>query len=270
MRPLSRSLRSLIHPQSLPLRPLRPLSLSRPLHSLPSLHYLKYLPQPYKLSLLQRLTLAPYLGIQSLLDPTNATAVAAFGDLTAGPALSQIINTLRSTVEGQQLLLLKPLITQESLDLPYLRQLPAGTFGRSYVSFMDKHGYSADGRAKVRFMLGEGEGAEEAYAMVRYRQVHDFWHVLSGLPPTVLGEVALKAFEFRVTGFPMAALGAALGPCKLQPAQIRTLYTQYVPWAVRAGGNMGRLMAFPYEKWLDKDLEEVRLELGVEPAPIVS
>ena len=35
-----------------------------------------------------------------------------------------------------------------------------------------------------------------AYVIARYRQVHDFWHVLCDLPPTVLGEIALKWFEW--------------------------------------------------------------------------
>ena len=39
--------------------------------------------------------------------------------------------------------------------------------------------------------------------MCRYRQVHDFWHVLCDLPPTVLGEVALKWFELKATGLPV-------------------------------------------------------------------
>lgn len=39
------------------------------------------------------------------------------------------------------------------------------------------------------------EDAELAYAMTRYREIHDFLHVLTGLPPTVEGELALKTLE---------------------------------------------------------------------------
>ena len=31
-----------------------------------------------------------------------------------------------------------------------------------------------------------------AYVMQRYREVHDFWHVICALPTSVAGEVALK------------------------------------------------------------------------------
>lgn len=36
---------------------------------------------------------------------------------------------------------------------------------------------------------------ELAFAMTRYREVHDFLHVLTALPPTVEGELALKTLE---------------------------------------------------------------------------
>lgn len=51
-------------------------------------------------------------------------------------------------------------------------------------------------RPSVRFI----DDPELAYVMTRYRQVHDFWHVLSGLETDVFGEIALKWFEFMQTG----------------------------------------------------------------------
>ena len=51
-------------------------------------------------------------------------------------------------------------------------------------------------RPAVRFV----DDLELAYVMARYRQVHDFWHVLSGLETDVFGEIALKWFEFMQTG----------------------------------------------------------------------
>jgi len=45
--------------------------------------------------------------------------------------------------------------------------------------------------------------------------VHDFWHVLCGLPPTVLGELALKWVEMVQTGLPVAAFSGLFGPLAL-------------------------------------------------------
>jgi hypothetical protein len=49
---------------------------------------------------------------------------------------------------------------------------------------------------RVRFIDSE----ELAYVMQRYREVHDFWHVLTGLDTTVLDELGLKALEYLQTG----------------------------------------------------------------------
>ena len=218
---------------------------------------------PYKLSTLQRAFLVPYFGVGALLDPTRGDLVAGFGDVTAGLVLKNLHTKMASTPSGRELLKNKPLITEKNLSLPHLRGLPEDSFGRKYIDFMDHHEYSADERAPVRFMTDK----ELAYTMARYRQVHDFWHVLSGLPPTVLGELALKCFEFRVTGLPVCALGGFLGQIKLDAAELHKLHTVYLPWAVRAGGQCADLMSYPYERSLSKPLQLVREELSFEPAP---
>jgi ubiquinone biosynthesis protein COQ4 len=218
---------------------------------------------PYKLSAVQRAFLIPYFGIGALLDPVRGDLVAGFGDVTAGLVLERMHKKMASTPAGRELLKNKPLITEKNLSLPHLRGLPEGSFGKGYIDFMDHHGYSADERSVVRFMTDE----ELAYTMTRYRQVHDFWHVLSGLPPTVLGELALKCFEFRVTGLPVCALGGLLGQVKLDAAELSKLHSVYLPWAVRAGGACGDLMSYPYERALGKTTEQVRAELNFEPAP---
>lgn len=218
---------------------------------------------PYKLSLAQRAFLVPYFGVGALLNPVRGDLVAGFGDVTAGPMLQRLHEKLKSSPAGRELLRNKPLITENNLSTPLLRGLSDGTFGKLYIEFMDHHGYSADERSEVRFMMDP----DLAYTMARYRQVHDFWHVLSGLPPTVEGEIALKCFEFRVTGLPVAALGGLLGQVKLNAQELSRLYSVYLPWAVRAGGACGDLMSYPYELSLAKPLEQVRQELSFEPAP---
>lgn len=71
----------------------------------------------------------------------------------------------------------------------------------------------------------------------RYREVHDLWHVLSGLPPTVEGELALKWFELVQTGLPVCALGAVVGPLALprrEPQQQRVAPTSAAAAATAA------------------------------------
>jgi ubiquinone biosynthesis protein COQ4 len=48
----------------------------------------------------------------------------------------------------------------------------------------------------VKFIDSE----ELVYVMQRYREVHDFWHILAGLDTTVVDELALKTLEYLQTG----------------------------------------------------------------------
>lgn len=80
------------------------------------------------------------------------------------------------------------------------RECPPQSFGHAYGEFMHKFTLDADERTPVTLVDDE----ELAYIMLRYRQVHDFWHVICGLPPTLLGELALKWFELVQTGLPVS------------------------------------------------------------------
>lgn len=118
----------------------------------------------------------------------------------------------------------------------------------------------------------------------RYREVHDFWHVLSGLPPNVEGELALKWFELIQTGLPMCALGAVFGPLALprrepppsldsnhrsgRAGSREVLARTYVPWALRAGRTTRKpLICVWYERRWEQSLEQVRRDLGFDIAP---
>jgi ubiquinone biosynthesis protein Coq4 len=63
------------------------------------------------------------------------------------------------------------------------------------------------------------------WVVIRYRQVHDFWHVLCGVKPTVLGEIAVKWLEMVQTKLPVATLSAFAGPLRLPPVELRELLT---------------------------------------------
>jgi ubiquinone biosynthesis protein Coq4 len=56
---------------------------------------------------------------------------------------------------------------------------------------------------------------ELAYVVTRTREVHDFWHVLFGLPTNLIGETALKVIEFEQMFLPVCML-SCWGLCKAQ------------------------------------------------------
>lgn len=85
-------------------------------------------------------------------------------------------------------------MTSESVNLDELLSLPSNTFGHQYARFMQSHGFAPEERQPVRFVADP----ELAYVLQRYREAHDFWHVLCGLPTTVHGELALKVLQYSI------------------------------------------------------------------------
>lgn len=220
--------------------------------------------EPYGLTIAQRAFLIPYFGVGAIMDPTRGDLVAGFGDVLSSPSnLRKLKKRMQQTEEGRRILREKPLITEKGLDMDSLRRLPTDTLGYNYAMFMDEHGFSADERSKVRFM----QDPDLAYIVVRYRQVHDFWHVLCGVPISVLGEVSLKWFEWRAMGMllPSAALSGLLGPMRLSSEEKQELLTVHFPWAIQAGGSCQDLLGYDYMANLHKSLGEVRDDLGIEP-----
>ncbi|KAJ7517243.1 hypothetical protein O6H91_21G015200 [Diphasiastrum complanatum] len=123
--------------------------------------------------------------------------------------------------------------------------------------------FSPDDRPPVRFM----ETDELAYVATRAREVHDFWHVLFNLPTNVMGELALKIVEFQQTALPMCFLSVAGASWRLKPEKRDLLFRHYSPWAISAGHSCSDLICIYYEKYLTEELEEVRRQWKIVPAP---
>ncbi|CAM9224940.1 unnamed protein product [Pylaiella littoralis] len=251
---------------------------------------------------LQRTAMAGWAAVTALMKPERADMVATLGEVTGRLALERLYRSMLADPEGREILRARPVINESTVDLAALAALPDGTFGKSYSNFMKGNKFSPDSRSPVQYV----DDPDLAYVMRRYREVHDLWHVLSDLPPTVEGELALKWFELVQTGLPMCALGAVFGPLALPrreplppppPAPTTTssssssssssasdkrkkssgrnrggsrevLARTYVPWAVRAGRQARKpLVCVWYERRWEQPLEQVRRELGFEVAP---
>lgn len=104
--------------------------------------------------------------------------------------------------------------------------------------------------------------------MQRYRECHDFYHVITGFPVSVSAELVVKWFELANFGLPVAALSAFFGPLRLSSAGRNRLLSTYVPWAVRCGGSAEPLIGVYWEKLWEKDFADLRKELGVYAPPI--
>ncbi|KAF2021585.1 ubiquinone biosynthesis protein COQ4, mitochondrial [Aaosphaeria arxii CBS 175.79] len=215
------------------------------------------------LTKLERLGLATGSGLLSFLDPRRADLIAAFGEATAQP---YFIYALRDRMllspTGRRILRDRPRLTSKSLNIPYLRTLPSNTLGYAYAEWLDREGVSPDTRSAVRYIDNE----ECAYVMQRYRECHDFYHALAGLPVFREGEVAVKAFEYANTGLPMTGL-AVFSALTLKKAEWRRFIDIYGPWAFRNGARSDDVINIYWEEELETDIDDLRARLGIERPP---
>lgn len=163
---------------------------------------------------------------------------------------------------GRRILRDRPRITSQTLSLEHLRSLPANSVGRTYAAWLDREGVSPDTRDSVKYIDDE----ECAYVMQRYRECHDFYHAVTGLPVMVEGEIALKAFEFLNTLIPMTGLSVFAG-MRLKPEEKERLWSLHLPWALRSGLRSKELVNVYWEERLETDVDSLREELQIEKPP---
>lgn len=199
----------------------------------------------------------------SFLDPRRGDLIAALGESTAAPYFAnRLRRAMLSDATGRRILRDRPRITSTSLDLPRLRALPPSTVGGTYVAWLDREKVTPDTRAPVRYVDDE----ECAYVIQRYRESHDFYHALTGLPVVREGEVALKAFEFANTLLPMTGL-SVFAVATLKPAERHRFWSIYGPWAVRNGLRSAEVINIYWEEELETDVDELRARLNIEAPP---
>lgn len=189
--------------------------------------------------------------------------IAALGEATATPYfIYRLRDAMLSSPNGRRILQDRPRISSKTISMERLRQLPDNSVGRAYAAWLDREGVGPDTRENVRYIDDE----ECAYVMQRYRECHDFSHALTNLPVFVEGEVALKAFEFANTLLPMTALSLA-AVLKLKPAERHRFWNIYLPWALKNGLKSKDLINVYWEEELERDVDDLRAELGIERPP---
>lgn len=75
--------------------------------------------------------------------------VAALGETTAGPALPRLRDRMLESAEGRQILKERPRVNSSTVDMKALSGLPEGTFGRAYITWLDRCGVTPDTREPV-------------------------------------------------------------------------------------------------------------------------
>nr|APB91649.1 putative coenzymeQ biosynthesis protein [Knoxdaviesia proteae] len=215
------------------------------------------------LTRVERLALTVGSGLASFFNPYRGDMIAAFGEVTATPYfIYRLRDAMLADRTGRRILRDRPRMTSSSLNLDRLRALPPNTVGREYVGWLDREGVSPDTRPDVHYI----DDAECAYVMQRYRECHDFYHALTGLPIVREGEIALKAFEFANTLLPMTGL-STLSILTVKRRERERFFATYLPWALRNGLRAKEVINVYWEEQLERDVDDLRAELRIERPP---
>lgn len=168
--------------------------------------------------------------------------------------------------EASRILADRPRINSIEVDLERLAKLPVNTLGYQYVTFLNDNNITCDSRKPVKYV----DDANLAYVLQRYREVHDFTHLLFDMRTTILGEVVIKWVEAIQTEIPMCIGAAILGPVRLYPKQRELFKRHYLDWAIEnARRSKPTLLVYFEERW-EQDIDELRKELNILPPPKVN
>lgn len=195
-----------------------------------------------------------------LIDPENTASVFDIEDgLRQSESTGELLGFTAKDTEVMSMI--KERYLRPVPDTQKLRMLPQGTLGRAYVEHLDTHGFDPDYYRKIDVR------DDTDYIIMRIRQTHDIWHVVTGFDTHPLGEIAVKGVELSQTHRPMAAAICAGGIFRYmlkQPEEFGSCLE-----SIAAGYHLGLrarpLLAVKWEELWDRPLEELRQSLDVVP-----
>lgn len=77
--------------------------------------------------------------------------ISALSETTAGPALPRLRDVMIKSAEGRQILKERPRLNSETINIQSLKNLPDGSFGRTYLTWLERNGVTPDTREPVWF-----------------------------------------------------------------------------------------------------------------------
>lgn len=269
-------------------------SSQRPLPPTPPKNYSTHIP----LYSWQKHMLTIGSSLAALINPARGDMIATLSETSGESHLPRLRDDMLQHDEGRRLLVDRPSVNTKTVDMQKLRQMPVGSFGHEYTKWLDWCRVGPDTRAKVSKWSGNVSRCntgvlsprsctieypqvqyisdpELAFIMQRYRESHDFYHLLCGMPVSTLGETVVKIFEASHFGLPVAYLSSIAGPLRLSAEERRLLVSELGPWAIQMGrrvrrqGTRSTLLSVYWEEHWGKNWAEFKREdLGMEDPPV--
>jgi ubiquinone biosynthesis protein COQ4 len=145
-----------------------------------------------------------------------------------------------------------------AIDLNLLHQLPTDTLGYHYADHMLSN--------QLQHLAAQPATSEYEFIDTHIRETHDIWHVVTGSPINMLGEIQLQAFciaQLQLSRFWMALLTKNLLKSLIYDIEVADQYMM----ALTNGWMMGKaaqpLFGVDWSALWETPIEQVRLSLNI-------
>lgn len=197
-------------------------------------------------------------GVISLLrNPSNTQSVYDIEDgLYGSQAMKLAVDFIKADASTAELV--QDRYIAPSPDLETLLRYPQDSLGYCYAASLTEAGFDPE------FYRAIAVQDDASYILLRLRQTHDIWHLITGFGTDVAGELGLKAFELAQTRRPMALVLLTFGLLKAllkTPDALATLLPT-ISQGYQLGLRTQPLLSQKWEAQWEKPLQQWRLELG--------
>jgi ubiquinone biosynthesis protein COQ4 len=202
----------------------------------------------------------------ALYHPTNGLVfIAQVVRHGSGPALKHTYHKMLQTKEGGEVAFG---LEEISTYLPDLVNRPEGSVGRECYKTFQEHQINV---VKVSRKKSNDKWieAKHPYSWMarRFRDTHDIWHVLTGYPTSIDGEMCLTMFSFaqtRALSWLTISLTILFAIGRKNRLELLTLSRiKMILEAYKNGKKAKFLLAEDYDKLLSENLQDARERLNI-------
>jgi ubiquinone biosynthesis protein COQ4 len=165
---------------------------------------------------------------------------------------------LQSDPDSNRIIAERKLLSK--IDLDELASRPVGSLGHEFAVHMKRLGLNPE------FFRPVDVNSDDAYILLRMRQTHDLWHIVTGFKTDLPGELALQSLMLSYLGLPLPALllGGGLMRSAMTSGEMVATYAEALNKGMAAGIRLTGLFAYDWEANWSKRLSDVKRELNLE------
>lgn len=200
---------------------------------------------------------------RALRDPEKLQDVLGLAPVLAPPvAMRRLVERLMRHASAAQAFIERPRLGV--LPLATLRALPEHTLGRAFVGHLEAN------RVDPLALPCLEAHTDEEYVRAHLLESHDVWHVLTGFPTSVAGELGLQAFSLAQVGSPFALgiLAGGLTNTLLYAFSQREERMRAIVRGWLLGHRARLLFGAPWRQMWEAPLVEVRQRYGLDLAAV--